>query len=30
MKECALCGRCLTDHHDVCPDDRSALRPVFD
>jgi serine/threonine-protein kinase len=30
MKECTLCGRCLADHHDVCPDDRAALRQAFD
>jgi serine/threonine protein kinase len=29
MKECSLCGRCLTDGHAVCPDDRGPLRPVF-
>src|SRR5882724_3408110 len=29
MMECPLCGRCLEDHHAVCPDDRAALRLVF-
>ncbi|HTQ79380.1 MAG TPA: serine/threonine-protein kinase, partial [Thermoanaerobaculia bacterium] len=29
MKECSHCGRCLPDHHAVCPEDRAPLRPVF-